>query len=566
MFHETESLDDYRSWLVSFAHHVPGILTRFAVTSRQAEEVSGLGIERQLDRRFTLAIVGRMKAGKSTLVNALLEQKQQLAPVGVTETTATINWFDHGEGDITRWFTIHWKEEQREPERRPLDRLAELSGRSTLAVQVGHLQFHVNSQFLTNVRMVDTPGFGSTVAAHESAVGEFLDEGGRTDAVVIVLNGVPREQDAQALDDFQGRTRFQGQGPYNSLAVLQKWEGLEGGLERAHGIAEDWKRQLSARVADIVPVSGLLYQTCLLVADGDLEKLAALATQTGEAELGELLADEQSFRGDLRGAAIYDAVLGSLCAGRADQSDPWPALRFAARLAARERVTDAGALRMLIRDASGIERLRDELQRRFFKLSGLIQAGSVLRRALALCEEAAQNLRTERARFQEMERQQKGVRERLAQARDLDRELRDSVSALCDGQQSILREALETLERTQMELDTWSREGQRKVGLLLADAEQIEVLENPGAGFDPDTAQSLRRLFGLGGIATWQRLALRADASLLDLSRRADELLEQVRRRLRDCMSVRQRRLLAHARERLQDIHQALADRPDVRP
>ncbi|MHB1424406.1 MAG: dynamin family protein, partial [Gemmataceae bacterium] len=43
----------------------------------------------QVDKPCVLAVVGRMKAGKSTFINALLGE--DLAPVGNTETTATIN-------------------------------------------------------------------------------------------------------------------------------------------------------------------------------------------------------------------------------------------------------------------------------------------------------------------------------------------------------------------------------------------------------------------------------------------------------------------------------------------
>ena len=41
-----------------------------------------------------LAIAGRVKAGKSSFLNALLGEK--LAMVGTTETTATINYFKYG--------------------------------------------------------------------------------------------------------------------------------------------------------------------------------------------------------------------------------------------------------------------------------------------------------------------------------------------------------------------------------------------------------------------------------------------------------------------------------------
>src|ERR1700680_3488629 len=55
-----------------------------------------------------LAVVGRMKAGKSTFINALLGQ--DVAKVGVTETTATINRFSYGTpADPERPVRCHWR-------------------------------------------------------------------------------------------------------------------------------------------------------------------------------------------------------------------------------------------------------------------------------------------------------------------------------------------------------------------------------------------------------------------------------------------------------------------------
>ena len=55
-----------------------------AESIRAIERLSG-----QVEEPCVVAVVGRMKAGKSTFINALLGE--DLAAVGVTETTATIN-------------------------------------------------------------------------------------------------------------------------------------------------------------------------------------------------------------------------------------------------------------------------------------------------------------------------------------------------------------------------------------------------------------------------------------------------------------------------------------------
>src|SRR5437660_9162047 len=52
----------------------------------------------QVDQPCVVAVVGLVKAGKSTFVNALLGA--DLATVGTVETTATINHFRHGQPAI----------------------------------------------------------------------------------------------------------------------------------------------------------------------------------------------------------------------------------------------------------------------------------------------------------------------------------------------------------------------------------------------------------------------------------------------------------------------------------
>src|SRR5438128_12582752 len=62
----------------------------------------------RVEQPCVLAVVGRMKAGKSTFINALLGQ--DVAKVGVTETTATINRFCYGTpADPQRPVRCHWR-------------------------------------------------------------------------------------------------------------------------------------------------------------------------------------------------------------------------------------------------------------------------------------------------------------------------------------------------------------------------------------------------------------------------------------------------------------------------
>jgi len=52
-------------------------------------------LEARLGEPVRVAVVGRVKAGKSTVVNALLGQA--VAPTDVSECTKLVNWFRYGQ-------------------------------------------------------------------------------------------------------------------------------------------------------------------------------------------------------------------------------------------------------------------------------------------------------------------------------------------------------------------------------------------------------------------------------------------------------------------------------------
>src|SRR5579884_3992518 len=53
-----------------------------------------LALETRLRQPLRIAVAGRVKAGKSTLVNALLGQR--VAPTDVSECTRVVTWFHYG--------------------------------------------------------------------------------------------------------------------------------------------------------------------------------------------------------------------------------------------------------------------------------------------------------------------------------------------------------------------------------------------------------------------------------------------------------------------------------------
>ena len=67
-----------------------------ALTDDRARDAVA-SIRRRLDEPLRVAVAGRVSAGKSTLVNALLSQR--VVPVGAGECTQVVTWLRYGEVD-----------------------------------------------------------------------------------------------------------------------------------------------------------------------------------------------------------------------------------------------------------------------------------------------------------------------------------------------------------------------------------------------------------------------------------------------------------------------------------
>jgi ribosome biogenesis GTPase A len=142
-----------------------------AILRRAAERLRGEGSLGDMAERMewlaggvhqpcVVAVAGRVKAGKSTFVNALLGE--DLAKVGTTETTATINYFTFGEPDAERPVRCHWRGGKVTDESREF--LDSLQGNDIETLRradgVAYLEYFLPNPLLKQITLVDTPGTG----------------------------------------------------------------------------------------------------------------------------------------------------------------------------------------------------------------------------------------------------------------------------------------------------------------------------------------------------------------------------------------------------------------------
>ena len=330
-------------------------------------------VRSRLTEPLRVAVAGRVKAGKSTLVNALLHQ--QVAPTGVGECTKVVTWYRYGHPERIRIVP-----RQGSPEEVPFGPdalLPESLGRPP--EEIAALHVWLSNAALRDMTIVDTPGLASAHERYSRATEDLLatDDASRhavseADAVVFLLARVAREDDATILEGFRGLVGGISASAANAVGVLSKADKVGGSgdpLTRAGELAARYAADLQSVVATVVPVVGLFAETAE----------AAVLTEAAAAAL--------------RGLAGLDATrreLLLLSADRFTRSEcPVPAESRARLLrildlhgvtvcldAVDAGCDDAAVLVERLRDLSGFARLRALLTDTFARRADALKAAA----------------------------------------------------------------------------------------------------------------------------------------------------------------------------------------------
>lgn len=327
---------------------------------------------------FNVAMFGRMKTGKSSLINALIGK--QLAITGVEEATATINRLSYADGEQLNTFTAHWKDDA--PESFPLERLqTDWNGTSKEVLEriqrVSHLELYSNIPRLRDILIIDTPGTGSTASEHEDIAQQFI-QGQQADALVYVFSPVGRETDEEALASFR-KGCLPGSDPYNSVAILHKLDhiywGNGGDMNDIRAKAARLREMMRQQVADVLPVSAPLAMLSKCASpEFWAECRNILTTFPSEEELTRALSRDSKWDRNpaglqLRKRAIEECGL------------PWASFQVAIRHLYRCKPEDNGQASQQIRELSGIEAFETMLDERFFTRQAIIRQRQTRARA-----------------------------------------------------------------------------------------------------------------------------------------------------------------------------------------
>jgi Dynamin family len=195
-------------------------------------------LAKQVHQPCVVAVVGRVKVGKSTFVNALLGE--DLAKVGTAETTATINYFTYGNPNPNLPVRCHWRGGKVTDESREF--LDGLQGNDLETLRqadgIDHLEYFLPNPVLKQITLVDTPGTGAVVEEHQDRTAEFMQLnnqlrdrhdretrrlGDTADAVIYLVGQVAKVTDKAFLQEFAQTTGGESSA-LNAVGILSKIE------------------------------------------------------------------------------------------------------------------------------------------------------------------------------------------------------------------------------------------------------------------------------------------------------------------------------------------------------
>jgi hypothetical protein len=330
-------------------------------------------LRERLHEPLRVAIAGRVKAGKSTLLNALVGER--LAATDASECTRLVTWYRYGISYAVRARRADGGSD-------PLDFTR---SEGVLDIEVGDpagidwIEVDWPSARLEATVLIDTPGLAGMDAEAGRGTLRLLgaNETGESqvDAVVYLMRHL-HHQDAGFLETF-GDEALPEPSPANAIAVLSRADEIGAGrldaLESAAVIAARYARDPRVRslCVTVVPVAGLLAETGSTLREDEVTALREFAALPEE-ELADALLSVDRF---------CDPAVGPLPSQtRRDLLERFGlfGVRYCLRMLQQDPETTGAQLARALREASGIDTLTGLLEGHFGVRSRALKARSVL--------------------------------------------------------------------------------------------------------------------------------------------------------------------------------------------
>jgi hypothetical protein len=331
-------------------------------------------ITARLNGPLRIAIAGRVKAGKSTLLNALVGER--LAPTDAGECTKIVSWYVHGSGyEVAAELRAHTTQ--------PLaftrnDGALDIDLGALTTEQVERLMIHWPASTLQSTTLIDTPGLASLNDENSVRTRDFLEAAAGhpsdADAVIYLMRHLHRS-DVEFLDAFMDRS-VSGASPVNAVAVLSRADEIGAGrpdaLDSAARIAARYRNDERVRslCATVTPLAGLLAETGLTLREDEAAALRMLADTPAD-ELDRMMLSVDEFC-EVSASALTVELRRQLL-----ERLGMYGVRFAIEQI-RAGAASAAELAPLLVTRSGLPELRALIDRHFLPRARVLQARTAL--------------------------------------------------------------------------------------------------------------------------------------------------------------------------------------------
>ncbi|GHO82249.1 dynamin family protein [Dictyobacter formicarum] len=349
----------------------------------------------RIKQPMRVAIVGLIKAGKSTLMNALLGET--VVATGTVEATFNVNWLKYGQNPS---LVVHFKDD-RPPEPKSLDDLEQLTRRSDAyreyLLAIKYIEVFYPNKILHTMNLIDTPGLASFYGADSDNTRKFLElygedltatthqEAANADAVLYLFSHSIAAEDTLMLEMFQG-PKMGHVNPINSIGVLTRvdafWpqcdDALDGGQEIIASLQNDHPH-LRRLFYSILPMCGLLAWGAQTLTNEEFTILLELA-QISEGRFRRILRDAAMFTTREYDDVPISPILREAVLDRLGQYGIWQAYRIL-----QSGVNDQETLTQALLRTSGLPMLKDLILSHFGNRAFLIKLDTALRQIEIAC-------------------------------------------------------------------------------------------------------------------------------------------------------------------------------------
>lgn len=358
---------------MTLINEVRGVLTEAAAAyaGSPGEQVLRAQLAR-LDSPPRVAIAGRIKAGKSTLLNALVGE--EIAPTDAGECTKLVTWYQHAPAPALWVHPV-------EGARRGLP-IVRQDGALVIDLPsvdgVDRLSVDWPSESLRAMTLIDTPGMVSLSEEVSARATEFLraeDAPPEADAVIYLLRQL-HTSDLKVLEGFQARTASRA-ASITTVAVLSRADEVGEGRLDALTTARSVARRMGADprlrplCQTVLPMAGLLAQAGRTLRQADFVAIQALAGMA-KVDVDKMLLSVDRF--------VNSASPGAPSGEARDRLLERLGL-FGVRLAVtllRQGFSDPPALAAELARRSGLNDLRTVLSTHFTERADVLKSRSAL--------------------------------------------------------------------------------------------------------------------------------------------------------------------------------------------